>query len=135
MRRSVFGVLPFAGHATDKGGSDRSDMPFKIDVVRLVTPDGKEKLTSNTLHDIRWETGSTAASVASVELYYTRDGAVTWIKLPVTIQGNPGRYTWTVPPKKGTQCKVKVVLKDGAGKTLGNDVSDGFFTIRPAPVP
>jgi hypothetical protein len=30
-----------------------------------------------------------------------------------------------------TKCKVKVMLKDGKGKTVGEDTSDANFTIQP----
>ena len=112
-------------------GLDKSDKPFAIQRLRLVTPNGKETLRWNTLHDIVWETGGTMGAVETVQLSYTRDGGVTWIKIPAAIVGNPGRYTWTVPSKKGTQCKLKVVLKDSTGKTIGSDISDTFFSIKP----
>jgi hypothetical protein len=72
--------------------------------------------------------------VVTVNLYYTKDGAVTWALInskPIT--GNPGSYSWTVPPVKKAkkQCKVKVVLRDTGGIALGKDTSDGFFTIQP----
>jgi hypothetical protein len=50
--------------------------------------------------------------------------------------GNTGSYSWAVPwVAPSTTCKVKVVLKDASGKTVGSDVSDGVFTIRPVPIP
>jgi hypothetical protein len=129
---SVTGYTGPGGTGT-KVGSDKSDMPFTIEVVRLVTPNGKETLRWNTLHDIVWETGGTMGTAGTVQLFYTRDGGGKWteILVPPTFTGNLGRYTWAVPSKKGTQCKVKVVLKDSKGKTLGSDISDTFFTLKP----
>jgi hypothetical protein len=42
---------------------------------------------------------------------------------------------WTVPqPKKlSTKCKVKVVLLNDKGRTVGKTVSQGYFTIEPQP--
>ena len=41
---------------------------------------------------------------------------------------------WTVPgvTTDKDNCKVKIVLKNASGKTLGSDASDGVSTIRPA---
>jgi hypothetical protein len=33
--------------------------------------------------------------------------------------------------KRKTKCKVKVVLKDAEGVTLGSDVSDAYFRVDP----
>ena len=132
-KKCLLSVTGYAGLGAtgNKVGLDKSDKPFAIQRLRLVTPNGKETLRWNTLHDIVWETGGTMGAVETVQLSYTRDGGVTWIKLPATIAGNPGRYAWAVPSKKGTQCKLKVVLKDLTGKTIGSDISDTFFSIKP----
>ncbi|MGQ9854168.1 MAG: hypothetical protein ACUVTG_12315, partial [Candidatus Oleimicrobiaceae bacterium] len=46
-----------------------------------------------------------------------------------------GSYTWTPPVVSApqTNCKVKVLLKDSSDKTVGSDISDGYFTIIPPP--
>ena len=133
VKKCLLSVTGYTGPGATgtKVGTDKSDMPFAIEVLRLVTPNGKETLRWNMPHEIVWETKGTMGAVETVQLSYTRDGGVTWTKIPATIAGNPGRYTWTVPSKKGTQCKVKVVLKDLTGKTVGSDMSDTFFSIKP----
>jgi hypothetical protein len=37
--------------------------------------------------------------------------------------------------KVKTRCRVKLVLKDSSGKTIGADTSDWVFTIEPVPSP
>jgi hypothetical protein len=115
-----------------KLGSDSSDGPFTIEVIKLNTPNGGETLTSGSTYNITWATNSTKKPVSKVILSYTLDGGVTWKAIPA-ITGNPGTYSWTVPTvsTSKTKCKVKVVLKDSAGNTIGSDVSDAFFTISP----
>jgi hypothetical protein len=115
-----------------KLGSDSSDGPFTIEVIKLNTPNGGETLTSGSTYNITWATNSTKKPVSKVILSYTLDGGVTWKAIPA-ITGNPGTYSWTVPKvsTSKTKCKVKVVLKDSAGNTIGSDVSDAFFTISP----
>jgi hypothetical protein len=117
-----------------KIGADRSDGPFTIEVIKLNTPNGGETLTSGSTYNITWATNSTKKPVSKVILSYTLDGGVTWKAITTYTGGNnPGTHPWTVPTvsTSKTKCKVKVVLKDSAGNTIGSDVSDAFFTISP----
>ena len=70
--------------------------------------------------------------MTSVKLFRSINGGSTWTLIK-TLTGNPGSYNWTLPsvtvPK--TQCKVKVVLRDSGGVTVGSDITDAFFTIQP----
>jgi hypothetical protein len=107
---------------------------FTIEVVRLTSRNGGEILTSGSIRTIRWRTNGTKRPVVTVNLYYTKDGAITWALInSKPIAGNPGSYSWAVPSvaKAKNQCKVKVVLRDTGGIALGNDTSDSFFTIQP----
>jgi hypothetical protein len=117
-----------------KIGADSSDGPFTIEVIKLNTPNGGETLTSGSTYNITWATNSTKKPVSKVILSYTLDGGVTWKAITTYTGGNnPGTHPWTVPTvsTSKTKCKVKVVLKDSAGNTIGSDVSDAFFTISP----
>jgi hypothetical protein len=113
-------------------GTDTSDEPFTIEVVKLSSPNGEENLTSGTIHDITWQTNETNKPVVTVKLFYTKDGGITW-KLIGTKSVDDGTYPWTMPysTRPKTKCKVKVVLKDASGKIVGSDVSDRYFTIQP----
>jgi hypothetical protein len=124
-------VIGFNASGT-KVGEDISDSTFTIEVVKLTDPDGGETLTSGNLYIITWTTYATKNPVANTKLFYSINGGSTW-KLIKTASGNPGSYNWTVPAvtTTKTQCKVKVVLKDSGGVTVGSDVSDGCFTIQP----
>jgi len=117
-----------------KVGEDASDAPFAIEVVNLTSPNGGEVLRSGQSGTISWETHGTKDPVARVQLLYSVNGGSKWSPI-VTLDSNPGNYSWTVPVLKGskvqTKCKVKVVLKDGKGKTVGEDTSDANFTIQP----
>jgi subtilisin-like proprotein convertase family protein len=118
--------------ANRKVGTDRSDRPFVIEVARLTWPDGGEKLPGGTVRRITWRTNATVRPVDSVKLFSTLDQGRTW-KLITTISGaNPGLHDWTLPVvTRGKACKVKVVLRDARGATVGVDTSDGYFTIVP----
>jgi len=117
-----------------KIGEDSSDGPFTIEVIKLNTPNGGETLTSGSTYDITWTTKQIIRPVSKVILSYTLDGGFTWKAITTYTDGNnPGTHPWTVPTvsTSKTKCKVKVVLKDSAGNTIGSDVSDYFFTISP----
>jgi hypothetical protein len=124
---------------TKKIGSDTSDKPFTIEVVKLTSPNGgPPPLKQGESIDITWTAYETTKDIKKVQLYYTKDGGANWILIPPTLTGDypPGDYRqpWTVPPvgtTPKTKCKVKVVLKDAKGLIRGTDVSDNFFTIEP----
>ena len=118
-----------------KVGADKSDSTFTIEVVKVTWPNGGETLTSGDIPTITWTTHETKRDVARVILKYTQNGGRAWNKI-APLDGNPGSYDgWTVPdvPKTKSKCKVKVVLKDARGNTVGSDTSDSSFTIEPAP--
>lgn len=108
---------------------DTSDKPFTIEVVRVLSPNGGETLTSGRTWTIRWQTNKTINPVAKTVLQYTTNGT-TWNAIK-TLTGNPGSYNWTVPAVSSTKCKVKVILKDAGGTKAGTDTSNKNFTIGP----
>jgi len=118
-----------------KVGADRSDSTFTIEVLKLTYPNGGELLTSGDQQTITWTTNGTKNPVEEVVLKYTKNGGRTWKKIAAIEGDNPGTHAWTVPDvsKTKSKCKVKVVLKDAKGNTVGSDTSDGYFTMEPAP--
>lgn len=111
---------------------DKSDAPFTIEVLKLTSPNGTETFTSGTQQIISWTTNATVRPVAAVVLSYTTNAGLTWKPIQ-KITGNLGTFKWTVPTVLGpkTNCRVRVVLKDSAGITIGSDLSDAVFTIQP----
>jgi len=118
-----------------KVGADKSDAPFTIEVLKVAFPNGGETLISDVQYTITWGTNATKNPVETVKLKYTKNGGTTWLPIYTLTGENPGTYDWTVPvvPKTKSKCKVKVVLKDAKGNTVGSDTSDSSFTIEPAP--
>jgi hypothetical protein len=127
-------------------GSDASDKPFTIEVVKLTFPNGGgPTLKQSDTVNITWTAYETSEPITKVQLFYTdtlydggpRDVGLTW-ELITTLSGSylPGNYgqSWTVlgvgtTPR--TNCKVKVVLSDAKGVIRGSDMSDAFFAIEP----
>jgi hypothetical protein len=132
-------LLKVIGHDSSgaKVGADASDRPFMIQTVKLTSPNGGETFHPEGPVPIAWTIYETVKPVTKVLLYYTTDAGSTW-KLIDTLTGNypSGGYikNWTVPTGgkvAKTKCKVKVVLKNAKGATIGSDVSDNYFTIAP----
>lgn len=115
-------------------GQDSSDLPFKIEVVKLTSPNSTGLVFASGLPwTITWETYLTRSPVTRVLLQYSTNGGFTW-KTFATINGNPGTYTGTVPFVTSTTTKgrVKVVLQSGTRNVnVGTDISDFNFTINP----
>jgi hypothetical protein len=113
-----------------KVGTDISDRTFTTEVVKLIFPNGGETWKSGDEHNIIWSTNNTLKDVASVKLYYTQNGGTTWILID-TLSHNPGSKLWKVPDVTSDKikCKVKVVLTASDGTSVGNDISDSFFTM------
>jgi uncharacterized protein (DUF362 family) len=109
----------------------RTQSPFAIDVVRVTSPIRKEVLTSGITYTIAWQKNGTKNPVDKIRLSYSKDGGGSWY--PITsLPGDAVSFDWPVPTVKAKKpnCKVRVILKDINEKTVGSDVSDGYFTIQ-----
>ncbi len=125
-----------------KVGEDRCDAPFKVEVLKLSSPDGGESVEAGSDLTLSWMTNATVAKVATIELYYTLNASAApavWKAIRGSdepLSGDAGKYTWAVPglSKPKSKCKVMVVLRDGSGRKIGTDASDGYFKIAPTPI-
>jgi hypothetical protein len=115
-----------------KIASDRSDGPFKIEVVRLISPDGGEVLGTGDINLISWQVNKTASEVSQIVLYYSQNDGVTWRVITREVPIGSSDFDWKVPRvvnNVSLKTRVKIVLKDLRGKILGSDQSNGPFTM------
>jgi lipoprotein NlpI len=91
----------------------------------LIYPNGGEILYSGTNQVITWDA---ATFSTNVKIEFSLDGGNTW-NLIVASAGNTGLRNWTVPNESSTTCLVRVSSVTGI---YVEDVSDAFFTIKPA---
>jgi hypothetical protein len=111
---------------------------FLLEVLRVTDPNGGGSVQGGQPGSISWHLWEPVDPVQTVLLYYTLDGGVTWKKIaslsdPYTAQETLHTYNsfnWPIVTKPKT-CKVKVVIKNDSGFTMGTDVSDDIFTINP----
>jgi FtsP/CotA-like multicopper oxidase with cupredoxin domain len=122
--------------ANRPAGQDVSDAPFKIEVVKVISPNGGEALVSAAQTTITWQTNTTASPVTGVRLSYSTNGGRRWRVITTITTGDPGSYVWTVPTVTvaNGNVKVRVMLLNGT-RNLGVDASDAVFSITPAPLP
>ena len=110
----------------DSTGYDRSDSVFSIvpaATVTVVSPNGGESWLVGTAHTIKW---TTTGTVGPVLIAYSIDNGLNWTRIAGEAP-NTGSYTWVVPNKPSTKCKVRV--RDAAAY-LPSDATNGTFTIR-----
>ena len=127
-------LVKVVGHSASnvKVGEDKSDKPFTIDVVRLVSPNGGEVLKTGDPYTIQWEINGTKSDVTKVNLYYTTNGGASYTLINSTpLDGASRTYDWPVPTPTANmgKCYVKVVAYSG-NTVLGTDTSDKPFMIE-----
>jgi hypothetical protein len=104
---------------------------FAIEVVRLISPNGTEVWDEGSDQAVTWVANTTKSPVTTVKLSFSTDNGLTWVSIP-TDNVNDGSQNWTLPPVKGDKSKsrLKIILKDASGNTVGKDISDAAFTIK-----
>ena len=115
-------------NATNKKlGADNSD-PFSIEVVSITAPLADETVTKGSVYPVTWTTNATKSPVDSARVFYTFGSSGLWKPADGTVLDPLGNFSWNVPsPAKTMIVKLKVVLKDASGVTLGNAVSKAFL--------
>ena len=87
----------------------------------LLTPNGGELLTSETIHSIEW----TPVIDPNVVIEYSIDNGQTWT--PIVTTENDGVYDWEVPSSiNSDQCLVRATEQTNP---IYTDTSDEVFTI------
>jgi len=107
-------VIGYRG--TMKVGTDKSDRPFTIEVLKLENPNGGEPpFSSGQEVTITWSTHTPIRPVNKVKLSYSLDSGLTWkpFLFQPPVGSDPGSHTVQLPMVTRTKsnCKVKVVLK------------------------
>ena len=131
-RRECFVKVTGYDAKGNRVGVDRSHAPFTIEVARVVSPQEEDVWLAGNSYDITWSTFKTVAPVTNVTIYLTKDGGTTWTFL-TSLDEDLGLWKWQVlsVARERKKCRIKVVLKDENGTTVGSDVSEGYFVIRP----
>jgi exosome complex RNA-binding protein Rrp42 (RNase PH superfamily) len=112
--------------STDEGPSDTSDSEFSIVLSTTPTlvvtfPNGGEKLTVGSLHEITW---TSTGTIGNIKIEYSMDGGNSWAEI-IASMANDGSYDWEVPDTPSENCLIRVSETDGEPV----DVTDTAFSI------
>ena len=111
-----------------KVAADNSDGTFTIEVVSITAPVADEIVAKGTVYAVTWTTNETKSPVASTKVFYTFGSSGIWKPAKGTVVNPLGSFSWDVPSPATTKiAKLKVVLKDASGVTVGNAVSKSFL--------
>lgn len=72
--------------------------------VRLLSPNGGEKLVINTTHRIKFETNN----VAAIDIAYSTDDGLNWNSVVSSHNTATGYYDWIVPGTPATNSRIKL---------------------------
>ncbi|GAB4371339.1 MAG: hypothetical protein Kow0042_14030 [Calditrichia bacterium] len=90
--------------------------------LTLLSPNGSEEWIVGTAQEITW---SSINIPGPVQLEYSLDGGNSWNIIALNLE-NDGQYTWMVPNRISTQCRVRVSYSTNPNI---NDESDQDFSI------
>lgn len=94
--------------------------------ITLVSPNGGEKLFSNTTKDIIWK----SSDVQSVKIEYSSDNGINWNIISSSFPAFLGNYSWVIPAIASNKVSIKI---SDAGNSSILDLSDHTFEISSAP--
>jgi photosystem II stability/assembly factor-like uncharacterized protein len=72
--------------------------------ITLISPDGGENWSYNSVHNVTWSAGS----IANVRIEYKTVPGGPWQVIAASVQGTLGSYAWTIPNTPTTQARVRV---------------------------
>ncbi len=109
----------------DCSQSDFTIMPAMACTVTVTAPNGGEVWGVGESHDITWSTNG--ESPHHMTLYYSSDGGTQWNS--IITYPNTGSFSWTVPDDTTSNAFVKVKALTQSNELIGEDISDGAFSI------
>ncbi len=113
--------------ASDGTPADASDSSFTISpqpTIRVVTPNGGERILSGSSYTLQW---TSTGSIANVRIELSTDGGATYATTIVQSTTNNGSYTWDpVPAIVSSQCRIRI---SDIQSLAVNDISDSNFVL------
>jgi photosystem II stability/assembly factor-like uncharacterized protein len=96
-------------------------------VVSLLSPNGGENWSYNSVRNITWSAGN----IANVKIEYKTSPGGTWQTVAANVVGSLGSYPWTIPNTPTSQARVRI---SDASDSLPVDSSDMDFSITVASI-
>ncbi len=95
-------------------------------VVTTISPNGGEEYEAGENVMIMWTAGDNT-DVTSVDILMSTDGGMTFDETIVTGAANSGAHTWLASVGASSECRIRVIARDGAGLASYDD-SDADFS-------
>ena len=102
-----------------------SNVVREFKALSLVSPNGKENLTTGSQETIRWASND----IEKVTLEYSTNNGSTWSTIASNITASLGSYTWTVPDNISSTCKIRV--SDQSDFSCNDESDQNFSIIKP----
>ena len=128
VKNSTRALVKVIGFDANKKLGVGKSARFTIEVVSITAPAPDEIVAKGTPYLVTWTTNGTKSPVDSAIVYYTFGSSGKWKRAVGVVVDPLGSFTWNVPsPAISKIVKLKVVLKNLSGVTVGNAVSKGFI--------
>ncbi len=113
----------------DRLVSDRSDRPLTLRIAKLLAPNKRVTLKSGEKYTIRWHIGA-KGKIGKMILQLSTDNGKHWKRIKIVAKPKVRSWRWTVPHTPSNRCRIRVIVKNAKGKTIGIDTSDRPFKIE-----
>ena len=128
VKNSTKALVKVIGFDANKKLGAGKSARFTIEVVSITAPAPDEIVAKGTPYLVTWTTNGTKSPVDSAIVYYTFGNSGKWKRASGTLDPLLESFSWNVPSLAKTRIvKLKVILKDALGVTVGNAVSKGFI--------
>jgi hypothetical protein len=99
-------------------------------VVTVVSPNGGNKLYTNTPTILEWTAADAASGVASFDVYFSSNGGTSYGSTPICagVSGSARSCTWSAPSPATTKGRIRVTARDWSGNTI-SDASNTNFSV------
>ncbi len=105
--------------------SDDSDVPFTIEQLDLVSPDGNNYFMVDSAATVTWN----SSQVGNVKIEYSTDNGAIWQTVVASTPAAPQSYSWTIPNTPSTQTLIRLSDADNSSFEIA-DTSASTFTIN-----
>ena len=95
---------------------------FEVPNIKIVSPDGGEKIKAGTEYTIKWQ----SKDIDSFVIEYSQDNGIIWNKIADLSVPDTDSFDWLVPGINSEECLLKVSDKN---HTELFDISDSLFII------
>jgi len=107
---------------TDNQINDISDNVFTFAKIKVLSPNGAEKLQVGKQINITWS----ASNISLVNLQLSTDNGLNWLTIANNVSASVGTYSWTISDLPTSLGRIRIVDAE-VGDVL--DQSDGTFNI------